>query len=775
MTTIPRQVPRYALWSAPNSAPPLPPKKGAATSTEVRASVSVGEVGAVVVPTGETTTILPSAAVILPLRGDGSGSGSMDSFTNDCSFKLGEQQQATVTGLGTASTDAKAVQEAVANPSEWLLRNRETGQEVDAKAFVELLVQHVARRTPQQTTQPTTSPFLGPRGGWIPRRQRSNGNLPGNRPRPTLLPGEETLPLAPVGPPSPPVLHLASRTRTVSRSPMHVRGRSSLPAYSSRLRSNSSHARSNSGASSVFANAVDASVFKLGKMSTAQIVPQLHPGGIRAISFSPSGGLLATAGADHRCFVFRVQGLANRNRKDLEEGSPNGGGHMFSRWEATGVAMGRLIDDEPLRILSGHVGEIVALSWAPDDSALLTASADGTVRCWHPLVGDKCACAYEHGGRVTSVEWDPSAAAGGRFLTGCMDAKLRLFAVGDPEPEASVLADNPVTAVSFAPGGATFVVGFAGGNVGFYRTEGVVQLATAECRRHGIRHSASQHARHATSPVRRLSGTSGRGGGSGGGGRGKERSRRRRNTMGGGEEEAVGRRRSGGLEERVTGLCFCPRRKGLAEFAEAWRSARDQNQSSSGDTLGGDASTPPSQTESVEDSVQPRAPAASVEDEIVVVPANGDGSEYDGLPWATALADVLVSTNDSRTRVLVSGSDGSVAVGFKLKGHNTDGILGRHAMARYSDDGEFVISGSTDGSVHVWPAPATEIGTSASRRVVTRGGGREGHERAQVCEKTVPVPVALFAPADVARGIGGELSRVVVTGDDDGSLKVFIG
>ena len=54
---------------------------------------------------------------------------------------------------------------------------------------------------------------------------------------------------------------------------------------------------------------------------------------------------------------------------------------------------------------------------------------------------------------------------------------------------------------------------------------------------------------------------------------------------------------------------------------------------------------------------------------------------------------------------------------------------------------------------------------------MARSSGREGHERARVSEKSVAVPVALFAPSSV----GGESGRAIVTGDDEGYLKVFIG
>lgn len=561
---------------------------------------------------------------------------------------------------------------------------------------------------------------------------------------------------------------------------MEARSRSPLSEHlrPGVLNGNSSHRRNpeGSGSTAVSNSDSDALGFQVRKIRTAQIVPHLHPGGIRAMCFSPSGELLATAGADHRCCVFRVK---LRRRTALGENSPNppaaalAGGVGPSTWKFADAMALSLIDDEPMRVLSGHVGEVVSLSWAPDDSVLLTASADGTVRSWNPRDGDECSGLYEHGGGVTSVSWEPTsvsvpggeqeegASAGGRFLTGCLDGKLRLFLVGSPEAEESVLTERPVTAVAFSPGGKGLVAGFVGGNVGFYRTDGIVKELTAECRRHGIRHTASQHARLATSPVRRLSSSnSGRSSSRSG-----THSRRRRSTT----ETSAGARRSesdgGG---RVTGLCFRPQAKGRAD------SEREQRLSSNWDTFGGDAtsSVVPSSEGLYDDLVLERAPVANIEEGQIAAEAQVENDkDSETCAWVGPMADLLVSTNDSRSRVLVSEGAGRVVVGAKLKGHKTDGMLGRRISAQYSDDGELVISGSTDGNIHVWSTPTAAFANHTSNRVVTWLGGRKGHEHVQVCAKTVAVPVALFAPSSIGEPPG----RIILTGDDEGCLKVFMG
>ncbi|CAM9099347.1 unnamed protein product [Ascophyllum nodosum] len=782
-----QQISRYVRWTNPDCAPPLPLKEGDSIDTAREA--------------GPAETALPSVreTLVRPVRSYSFG-GSTQGFPSrgnrgvaaiveiptEPRFIFGDSQG--TAGSGDLRADSKIVEEAIANPSNWLLRNRHTGQEVEAKSFVQSLVHHTVRRPPQHA---------GPLATWMARRYRNNGHVAGARPRPTLLshsngaftPNDNPRG-APLSPPSRPL-----PSRAISKSPACRRGKSSLLTYSAQPLGNSFITRSNSSTSSAAVVSSDVDVFRLSNMSSGQILPRLHPGGIRAISFSPSGKFLATAGADHRCFVFRVRGRLGRERKVLEEESATGETSVAAEvdglpeGEQDGASLGRLVEDNPVRVLHGHVGEIVCVSWSPDDRDLLTASADGTVRCWHPLDGDKCTRTFEHGGRVTAVAWDPSstpnaivpegeageAGAGRRFLSGCMDAKLRLFSVDDPEPEESVLVEKPVTAVSFAPDGKTFVAGSVGGGVGFYRTEGLVQFASTECRRHGIRHTAAQHALQVASPVRRLSSSTGSPTtGIAATGRATSRERRRRGTMAG----AASRGSPVGVEERVTGLCFRPQRKGLSELTNDWsfkpeRDDDNHSRSGSGDALCGQIGRPAGLTadNNPEDSPEARAPCAGANGGKPAAEAVGNG----GGPHAWTAADVLVSTNDSRTRVLVAGGGGAVTVGAKLKGHNTDGILGRHAMARFSEDGELVISGSTDGSVHVWPTPDSDSGSkSSSRRGPARPSWREGHNRAQVCDKSVAVPVALFAPDAVAKSIGGESSRVVVTGDDDGSLKVFV-
>lgn len=243
MVIMPSHVSRYILWATPDSAPPFPVNKNAVaptSSSSSTSSASSGGIGAAGTPPacGAATTSIktavntaaaaaqgPAASDDAPTKDgkptfskaplapsppapldlterDGMANKGVDFSSNSSSFKVGEWQAATgpagfgsgpaagpvvgpVAGHVTGDARAVLVHKALADPSKWLLRNRETGEEVEAAAFVEALM---ARRPTPQQTWCTGSPQLGPSqgsGGWMSRRQRNQGPI---YRRPTLLP-----------------------------------------------------------------------------------------------------------------------------------------------------------------------------------------------------------------------------------------------------------------------------------------------------------------------------------------------------------------------------------------------------------------------------------------------------------------------------------------------------------------------------------------------------------------------------------------------------------
>lgn len=135
---------------------------------------------------------------------------------------------------------------------------------------------------------------------------------------------------------------------------------------------------------------------------------------------------------------------------------------------------------------------------------------------------------------------------------------------------------------------------------------------------------------------------------------------------------------------------------------------------------------------------------------------------------------ILVSSNDSRLRAYLL-RDKSESV--KYTGHTNESS---QIKASYSDDAEYIISGSEDGRCMVWsvePPKLLSFGTSSHKRV-------DGYEYFQV-STSGPCTAAAFAPTTLQGRLQatrvrpilppGKPSdgRIIVTADTLGRIRVF--
>jgi WD40 repeat protein len=85
-------------------------------------------------------------------------------------------------------------------------------------------------------------------------------------------------------------------------------------------------------------------------------------------------------------------------------------------WDAeTGGLLFTLID---------HENPVRQVVWNPDESPILTRSADGTVRVWDAVTGDELLALTDHGDRVNQALWNSD---GSRILTASDDGTVRLW------------------------------------------------------------------------------------------------------------------------------------------------------------------------------------------------------------------------------------------------------------------------------------------------------------------------------------------------------------
>ncbi|HEX6352915.1 helix-turn-helix domain-containing protein [Actinophytocola sp.] len=188
---------------------------------------------------------------------------------------------------------------------------------------------------------------------------------------------------------------------------------------------------------------VEARSSLLAAASRPAVSRMVRPGGaMQAVAVDPEGTLLAAAGAVE---------------SDTE----------VLLWDLRDPLKPKLLDAR----LTGHGGEIYAVTFSPDGAILVTGSTDNTVRLWdvsdrtrprqlgQPLTGPLDA--------IVAVEFSPD---GNLLAVGSRDRAIQLWDLRDrerPVPTGSPLtgATGAVQSIAFTPAGDVMAVADAGGAV----------------------------------------------------------------------------------------------------------------------------------------------------------------------------------------------------------------------------------------------------------------------------------------------------------------------
>ena len=142
--------------------------------------------------------------------------------------------------------------------------------------------------------------------------------------------------------------------------------------------------------------------------------------GFASVVFSPDGQTLATGG-DHADPVIRLWNLHN---------------------------------EENIRTLKGHTGEITSVAFSPDGETLATGSWDKTVKLWNPENGNLKRTLTGHTEVVESVAFSPD---GETLASGSRDRTIQLWNPENGREKKTLTGYDWTTPVVFSPDGEILV------------------------------------------------------------------------------------------------------------------------------------------------------------------------------------------------------------------------------------------------------------------------------------------------------------------------------
>ena len=203
-----------------------------------------------------------------------------------------------------------------------------------------------------------------------------------------------------------------------------------------------------------------------------------HEGPVHALDFSADGAWLMSGSMDR---TMRVWDMAHGtvsvinpffNRADAIGTLSVGGAHGLIA-TASGpfgsvdldhtIKLWGTHSDRPLRVLEGHVANVLSVALAPGMDLLASASADGTVKLWNPGNGECLLTQPANGPPVQILVFSPDA----RWLAaGMADGKVRLL---DPKTLATLREwpahQRPVQSLAISHDGRWIATGSGDGSV----------------------------------------------------------------------------------------------------------------------------------------------------------------------------------------------------------------------------------------------------------------------------------------------------------------------
>ena len=229
---------------------------------------------------------------------------------------------------------------------------------------------------------------------------------------------------------------------------------------------------------------------RLADPATGHTVATLtgHAEAVRAIAFSPDGGLLAAAGGlPARSGEVKIWDVAARKELRTIKGhsdcvyaiafSPDGKSIATSSYDKL-IKLWSVETGEEIRTFKDHIDAVYALAFTPDGKRLISGAADRTVKVWDAATGDRLYTLSEPQDGLNTIALDPS----GKYVAaGGLDKTIRIWELG---PKGGTLVnsliahEDAILKLAYSPDGKWIASSAADRTIKIFNSHDLTEIKT---------------------------------------------------------------------------------------------------------------------------------------------------------------------------------------------------------------------------------------------------------------------------------------------------------